>query len=436
MCMSGVRWKSSVQIVDFNKAATCGQILYELKNGQYHPDPLRPFYLSQRGKTRFIQQVALKDRIVQKCLVIYCLRPLLQPTLLYTNSASRKGKGTDFALTRLRQDIIEAKKEFGNKCGIIKGDLHNYFAMIPHDKLAKKIKRYIKDKKLFALTMEFVNQFQGDTSLGLGSEISQILAIFYLSSFDHTLKEKYSCFKVGRYNDDFYILDDIDKLKIIYNDIPDLLKLEQLTINQKKTKIYKLSNNTHFVFLKKTFFLTDNDKIITKPCKKIITRKKHHLKKLKQLYQHDIISLQYIQDDVNQWIIYSDKYEFGENASSIVLNYYNNIMKKHIQTNRDKDKLIAKLKRRNKIDADRIDKLEKELIYTMTDEKIIKSIKQLSDRINQMDIRNSKFYDAAHANSTSDITVNQSVLAELEIKIANIENKLGIPDDTESSTES
>ena len=76
---------------------------------------------------------------------------------------------------------------------------------------------------------------------------SQILGIFYLNDLDHYIKEELKIKHYVRYQDDFLLLhEDKNYLKYCLDQIKYFLKKEKLELN-KKTRIYKNSNN--FIFL-------------------------------------------------------------------------------------------------------------------------------------------------------------------------------------------
>ena len=92
----------------------------ELKNQTYSPEPLKTFILRD-PKTRKISKSAFRDRIVHHALV-NTLEPIFDKTFIYDNCASRKGKGTLFALKRfefievdLDLKLKDLKEEFLKK---------------------------------------------------------------------------------------------------------------------------------------------------------------------------------------------------------------------------------------------------------------------------------------------------------------------------------
>jgi len=189
-CCSNVRWKQSTQMFELRISRWVAVLHRELFNGTYKGKGFTEFYINERGKTRHIQAVHISERCVQKCLCDYGLKPILVPKLIYDSSANLKGKGTDFALRRLVQHLTQHYKKYGTEGGILLLDYKDFFASIVHTTLIEMLRDEIEDERLFNLTCQFINAFDGDRGLGLGSEISQILAVYYTSKIDHFVKEK------------------------------------------------------------------------------------------------------------------------------------------------------------------------------------------------------------------------------------------------------
>lgn len=81
---------------------------------------------------------------------------------------------------------------------------------------------------------------------------SQILAIFYLNDMDHYIKEELKIKYYVRYQDDFLLFHESKEyLKICLEKIKSFLEKEKLILN-KKTRIYKNTNN--FIFLGRNKF--------------------------------------------------------------------------------------------------------------------------------------------------------------------------------------
>lgn len=275
-CCKGVRWKSSVQNFEMQLPRWVATIYDELYNGTYKSKGFTTFTITERGKTRKIQAVHISERMVQKCLCKYCLKPLIEPTLVYDNSANIKGKGTDFAIKRLKKQLAHHYKKHGLKGGILLIDYHNYFGSIRHDVVLEQLKKIIKDERLYKLIEMFVNCFD-KVGLGLGSEISQVLAIYYANRIDHILKEQYHIGGYGKYMDDSYCLyDDIDYLFFIEQQVRIMSADIGLELNG-RTRVVPLTDG--FMYLKKRFRLTESGKVVVRLSRNNITAHRVKIKK-------------------------------------------------------------------------------------------------------------------------------------------------------------
>ena len=278
-CCRGVMWKTSTQVFKANQIRWCATLSRQLKTGTYKPKGFYEFDICERGKQRHIMAVHITERCVQKSLVQNALRPIIEPRLIYDNSASQKGKGTEFALKRLRKHLAQHYRKYGRKGGILTMDYASYFDSINHEILLNQLRRFIKDDQVYDLTKVFINAFPGDTGLGLGSEVSQICAIFYPNVIDHYVKEQLHIKGYGRYMDDSYLIsDDLDYLRYCRKQIERELGNElKLKLNPKKTVITRFDSG-NFTFLKKRIHITDTGKIVMRLKRKNITKIRQKLK--------------------------------------------------------------------------------------------------------------------------------------------------------------
>lgn len=279
-CRKNVMWKPSTQNFWANQIGECAKLHEELETGSYKPSGFSEFYLNERGKVRHIRAVKISERVVQKSLVQNCLRPLIEPRLIYDNSASIKEKGTQFALSRLKKQLSHHYKKCGRDGGILVMDYHSYFDSIDHNILLGNLRKIIKDDKLYALTKMFIDAFPGSKGLGLGSEVSQICAIFYTNGIDHYIKEQLHIEGYGRYMDDSYVIsNDIDYLKFCKNKIEELSEKLGLKLNPKATQIVKFKCGS-FEYLKKRIKITESGKILMRLSRKNITQRRKKLKSM------------------------------------------------------------------------------------------------------------------------------------------------------------
>ena len=120
------------------------------------------------------------------------------------------------------------------------------------------LKKEITNKRVMELIRQFIKSF-GDKGLCLGSQISQICAVYYANKLDHFIKEKLRVRWYGRYMDDSYLIaSSKEELKKYFMEIEKVCLELGIKINNKKTQIFKI--NKGFKFLKGTYILSEHIK--------------------------------------------------------------------------------------------------------------------------------------------------------------------------------
>jgi hypothetical protein len=282
----GVSWKESVQRYEMNGLRNLAETRRRLIAGESVQSGFVEFDLNERGKTRHIRSVHISERVVQKVLCDNVLVPILSYSLIHDNGASVKGKGTHFALRRLICHLSRFYRHnnFSNTGYALTIDFSKFFDNIRHDVLFELQNECIKDERIRELTRHFVSVFGNGKSLGLGSQVSQIAAIFYPNKLDHFIKEQLRIKYYGRYMDDLYLVHaDKEYLEHCLVEIKKVCELLGIIINKKKTRIVKLKDG--FIFLKGKYTLLDTGKIIRRPCKDSAKRMRRKLRKFKGLLE-------------------------------------------------------------------------------------------------------------------------------------------------------
>ena len=277
----GVAWKSSVQKYFISLLRNTWELRRKLKSGMSVVMGFICFNISERGKTRHIRSVHFKERVVQRSLSDNALVPVLSRSLIYDNGASIKGKGIHFAINRCEKHLKAFYREngFSNKGWILQIDFSGYFDNIQHEPIRRMILKNFKDQHLRWLIWQFVKSF-GNKSLGIGSQVSQILAVSYPNSIDHYAKEVLRLKHSARYMDDSYFIHSdrvyleycLEELKKKYDELG-------IVLNERKTHIIPVRS---FTFLKVRYSLTSTGKVIKKPCQKSVTVWRRNLKAFKR----------------------------------------------------------------------------------------------------------------------------------------------------------
>ncbi len=298
--------KKEVYKFSLNLNTNIYNIYVSLKNKTYVPDKYMTFMIFE-PKPRLVMSQSIKDKIVNHFVANYYLIPYLESSLIDSNVATRKGKGSSYG-NYLLQKYFNKLLINNRDCEIycLKMDVSKYFYSINHDILMSMLGKRIKDNDVLNIIKLVISQtnndyinknisyynnkyntdipyYINDTGLSIGAMVSQFLAIFFLNEIDHYIKEKLDCKYYIRYMDDLVILDvNKEKLKRIYNIISEKLNALKLRVN-KKSNIYSCSNG--FSFLGYTYKTINNKLYVS--CKK--TTYNRVMKKLFYLQKHDSV---------------------------------------------------------------------------------------------------------------------------------------------------
>lgn len=301
-CMSGVTWKYSTQNYYLNRIERVRVTKERLEKMDRMSDGFIVFYVNERGKMRKIRSIHINERVVHRCVNDEILLPNLRPKLVYDNYSSLKGRGTQMAFERLKCDLEQEYRRYGdNQSYILLGDLHSYFESINHECVYQDYSDIfiIDDPKALYLLMDFIDAF-GDVSLGLGSQVSQLTAVFYPNKIDHTIQEQLKIKGYGRYMDDFRLIHR-EKEYLVYclEQIRNMYAERGIELNERKTTIQPISKD--FKWLKAKVHVTDTGKVIMRPDHNSIVRERRKLKKLKEKLDDEEITFKEVEQQYKSW---------------------------------------------------------------------------------------------------------------------------------------
>ncbi len=277
-CAHGVRWKSSVQRYLANCLRNVMQTHEDLLSGKDIRRGFVEFDIHERGKLRHITSVHISERVVHKALNRVALSPAIWPTLAPGCTANIKGRGTHYAIKRLKGQLARHYQKHGNAGYVLLVDFSNFFGNINHQAAKNIVDKAIDDERIKAIVYALIDS-HGDKGLGLGSEPNQILAVSLPSPIDHMLLRTPCVLASGRYMDDLYCIA-LEKAALwrVLEDIRAECAKLGIIVNEKKTRIVKLSRG--FTFLQKRFNYGETGKVIVRPSRAAVTRERRKLKKL------------------------------------------------------------------------------------------------------------------------------------------------------------
>lgn len=190
--------------------------------GHYH------FFKVFDPKQRSICAASFPERVLHHAIMNIC-EPLLEACAIHDTYACRTGKGN-------RKALVRAQKFAQNHSWYLKLDIQKYFDSIDHRIILFLLSRRIKDKELLDLFTKLINSYHVFPGRGMpiGNLISQHLANFYLSGFDHWIKEMQKVKGYVRYMDDMLIFgQDAVEMKNLLEKIESYLR-QNLALKVKK----------------------------------------------------------------------------------------------------------------------------------------------------------------------------------------------------------
>ena len=174
-------------------------------------------------KARLVMSQTVFDKIINHFVANYYLIPFLDNKLIDSNVATRKNKGSSYAINLLKKYFNKLIiNNPGKEIYYLKIDISKYFYSIDHNILTKMLDKDIADEDVISLikiiiaetNSDYVNDnirfynntygtdipyYKNNKGLSIGAMTSQFLAIFYLNELDHYIKEKLHCKYYIRY---------------------------------------------------------------------------------------------------------------------------------------------------------------------------------------------------------------------------------------------
>jgi RNA-directed DNA polymerase len=222
-----------VQMVDNNKDYCLRQIQDMLKNKTYSltPDDYTMFKKKDKNKIREIYKLDyFPHRIIQWALILQ-VQDILLKSFIDNTFSSIPERGIHSCLQKLDRDLREFPEET-QYC--LKMDIEKFYPNVNHEINKRQWERKFKDKDLLWLVFMIIDSMEGEKGIAIGSLFSQWDGNFYLTPFDHWLKEEMKVRYYYRYMDDLVILSsDKEWLHYMRKEIQEYLK-EELDLKLKE----------------------------------------------------------------------------------------------------------------------------------------------------------------------------------------------------------
>lgn len=194
----GKAWQYGVQLHNLNKESNL-LVLKDLLESRTYKTSMYDIFKVHEPKERTVYRLPyFPDRIAHHA-IMNILEPIFVATFTADTYSCIKKRGIHALLRNLQTDL----KDVAGTRYCLKLDIKKFYPSIDHDVLKLLLRRKFKDKDLLWLLDEIIDSAPG---LPIGNYLSQYLANFYLSYFDHWIKEQKGVAYYYRYADDIVIL--------------------------------------------------------------------------------------------------------------------------------------------------------------------------------------------------------------------------------------
>lgn len=198
----GKGWYKDVRKVNENEEDYLNQLHEMMVQKTYKTSEYTTFVRKDGQKERLIYKLPyFPDRICQWA-IIQVIEPYLIKNLIANTYSAIPGRGIHKAMKDVQKAI---RTDPTGMAYCLKLDVRKYYPSIDHDILKAKFRRLFKDPDLLWLLDEIIDSTPGKTGIPIGNYVSQYAGNFYLSEFDHWIKEQKHVKHYFRYMDDICI---------------------------------------------------------------------------------------------------------------------------------------------------------------------------------------------------------------------------------------
>ncbi len=182
---------------DKNRKQNILDLQQMLINKTFNTSVYTTFFIYEPKEREIFRLPYFPDRILHHAIMLQ-LEAMFNAIFTNDTYSCIKGKGIHAISYALRKALLN--KSQTQYC--LKLDIKKFYPSIDHTILKSMLRRKIKDHDLLQLLDEIIDSADG---VPIGNYLSQYFANFYLTYFDHWIKEQMKVWKYFRYADDMVI---------------------------------------------------------------------------------------------------------------------------------------------------------------------------------------------------------------------------------------
>lgn len=187
-----------IRIHDRNKEGNLAQLRRDLLTRQFRTSNYTTFKVFEPKEREVFRLPYFPDRIVHHA-IMNVLEPIFVRTFTADTYSCIKTRGIHAAA----RNVKKALQDHLGTTYCLKLDIKKFYPSVDHAILKQLLRRKIKDSDLLWLLDEIIDSADG---LPIGNYLSQYFANYYLTGFDHWIKEVKAVKYYFRYADDLVLL--------------------------------------------------------------------------------------------------------------------------------------------------------------------------------------------------------------------------------------
>ena len=220
------------------------QLIQQLKDGKYKPNPVRRVEIPKetKGEIRKLGVPTVVDRVFQQAIT-QVLSPIYEEKFSDNSYGFRPKRGAHDALKQCQQNVNDGYVY------VVDMDLEKFFDTVCQSKLIEILSRTIKDGRVISLIHKYLNAGvinrgvfeKTDIGMPQGGPLSPLLSNIMLNELDKELERRGHRFV--RYADDCMVFCKSRKsaVRTLENILPYIEKKLFLKVNRRKTKVAHVS---------------------------------------------------------------------------------------------------------------------------------------------------------------------------------------------------
>ena len=220
------------------------QLIQQLKDGKYKPNPVRRVEIPKetKGEIRKLGVPTVVDRVFQQAIT-QVLSPIYEEQFSDNSYGFRPKRGAHDALKQCQKNVNDGYVY------VVDMDLEKFFDTVCQSKLIEILSRTIKDGRVISLIHKYLNAGvinrgvfeKTDIGMPQGGPLSPLLSNIMLNELDKELERRGHRFV--RYADDCMVFCKSRKsaVRTMENILPYIEKKLFLKVNRRKTKVAHVS---------------------------------------------------------------------------------------------------------------------------------------------------------------------------------------------------